>query len=113
MSIQLTRTDAYLHRTLIIFLKFISYVIKTQFFHTWDLTQVSKQTKAIDTLEDAGSSITSLKMSYFVIVSTIVSQFYAFWSNSSLVNEFILLNRRSYNKKGIDHISVQKKNNSW
>ena len=38
-----------------------------------------------------------------------VSQLYAFLPNSSLVNEFILLNLRSYNKKGTDNISVQTK----
>jgi hypothetical protein len=46
--------------------------------------------------------------SYLVIVSTTVSQLYAFLPDSSVVNEFILLNRRSYNKKGRDNISVQK-----
>ena len=74
--------------------------------------------KAIDTLEDPGSSILSyrsqvkrgvfyyvpLKKSYFVIASTITSQFYTFLPNSSLANEFILLNRRSCNKKGTDNI---------
>ncbi len=51
----------------------------------------------------------SLKKSYFVTISTTVSQFYAFLPNSSLINEFILLNRRSYNKKGRDNIFSAKK----
>ena len=38
-----------------------------------------------------------------------VFHFYAFLPNTSLVNKFILINRRLYNGKYIDNISVLKK----
>ena len=36
-----------------------------------------------------------------------------FFAQSSLINEFILLNQRSYNKKGTDDIFSVKENNFW
>jgi len=89
---------------------------------------LARRFKAIDTLEDPGSSILSYrsqvtrgvfyyvpkKKSYFLVVLTTIPNFNPFLSNISLVNEFILLIPRSYNRKETDNILVQKKeNNRW
>ena len=82
--------------------------------------------KAIDTLEDPGSSILSYrsqvtrgvfyyvpkKKSYFLVALTKIPNFNPFLSNISLVNEFILLIPRSYNRKETNNILVQKNENN-
>ena len=83
--------------------------------------------KALDTLEDPGSSILSyrsqvtrgssimsLKKVRFLVISTTNPDFNPFLSNTPLVNEFILLISRSYNEKEADNVLMQKKeNNRW